>query len=68
MPSAIVPEFISIKSDSAVAISEFVATLMVGITADPVGVPRPVVKTVMFTPAAANAVKCSMSWPGVSIK
>ena len=52
------PEFISIKSESEVAISVLVATLMVGITAEPVGVPRPVVKTVMFTPAAANAVNC----------
>ena len=56
-----VPEFISIRSASAVAISVLVATLIVGITAEPVGVPRPVVKTVMFTPADANAVNCSMS-------
>ena len=56
-----VPEFISIRSASAVAISVLVATLIVGITAEPVGVPRPVVNTVMFTPADANAVNCSMS-------
>ena len=64
----VVPAFKSIKSGIALAIVVFVATLIVGIIAEPVGVPRPVVKTTILIPAAANPVSCSVSCPGVSIK
>ena len=48
MPSAIVPASRSIKSGIASYIGVLVETLMVGIIADPVGVPRPDVKTTIL--------------------
>ena len=66
LPSAMVPALMSIKSCQRRAKSLRVATLMTGHSAKPYGVPRPVVKTCKFIPAASCSVPQMKSLAGVA--
>src|SRR5882672_5474432 len=66
VPSAIVPALRSIRSCQRRARSVRVATLITGTSAKPYGVPRPVVKTCRFMPAANCSVPQMKSLAGVA--
>ena len=61
-----VPALTSIRSCQRRARSLRVATLMTGTCASPYGVPRPVVKTCRFMPAASCSVPQMKSLAGVA--
>ena len=65
-PSAIVPALRSIRSCQRRASPLVVATLTTGASARPYGVPRPVVKTCTFMPAASCSVPQMKSLAGVA--
>src|SRR6185503_8317346 len=67
-PSSIGPQSISMISPIRLARSELVATLMVGQTGLPVGVPNPVVNNIKVAPVAALPVVASTSLPGVQTR
>ena len=58
----------SMMSFILLARAELVATLIVGQTGLPVGVPRPVVNRINVAPLAALPVVASTSLPGVQTK
>ncbi len=67
-PSTIGPQSISIISPILLVNAEFVASLIVGQTGLPVGVPNPVVNNIRVAPLAALPVVASTSLPGVHTK
>src|SRR5437762_13867205 len=67
-PSMIGPVSISIMSPILFVKDELVDNLIVGQTGLPVGVPKPVVKSINVAPAAALPVVASTSFPGVQTK
>ena len=62
-----VPALISMISFIFSDMDEFVAILITGDIGFPVGVPNPVVKTIMFAPALASPVVLSTSPPGFGV-
>jgi hypothetical protein len=67
-PLITAPVSMSMMSLMRLAKIELVATLMVGQTGFPVGVPKPVVNNIKVAPAAAFPVVAYTSFPGVQTK